>query len=147
MEKNTITIVGSYSENISPENHGLQGMRFENRSFFLSVSDNLLQDEATSEQIKEIGKKIHEMCKAVVKESAITEIRDLQKNAGLKVDLTNKEREQIANIIAAYDVVVTEEDYNKAKALEDEIKNKLNDVQLDYLKVLRAAANTRAVKK
>jgi hypothetical protein len=145
MEKEFITITGSYSENISPENYGLQGMRFENRSFFLSANENLSQEEATPEKIKEIGNKLHALCKAVVKESARVEIRELKKAAGLIIEPMGDEYKAIADIIVLFESSVTSEDVKKATDTAKERKGVLNEVQLDYLNTIKRKAEARAL--
>jgi hypothetical protein len=145
MPNKNIAIVGSYSENVSPENHGLPGMKFENRSFFLSVSNESLKDGTTEEEIKEMGARLHALAKAVVKESARLEIRELQKDAGILVEPTADEYKDIADIIVAFEISVTKADVDKANEMATERKDKLNDVQLEFLRHIARKANARAI--
>lgn len=144
-ENQFITATGSYSENISPENHGLQNMRFENRSFFLSLNENISQEDATDEKIKEVASRLHQLCKTIVKEAARIEIRELKKEAGMTVEPTGDEYKAISDIIVAFESATTEDDVKKASELAKERKDKLNDVQLEYLRHIARKSSARTL--
>lgn len=146
MENETqITVTGSYSENISPENHGLQGMRFENRSFFLSAQANLLQRDATPEKIKEVAAMLHLVCKEACKEAARIELRELKQKAGMTTEPTGEEYKAIADIIVSLESATTLERVEEALATIENRKDKLNEVQLDFLDHISRKASARLI--
>jgi hypothetical protein len=137
------SITRSYSKKINLSNY-VKSKDYESLDFFSSHNEQVPVG-TPQEEIDKLSSRLFELSRLDVEIAATSAINELKKAAGLTVEPSGKEREAIADIIAAYEVSITEDDVKKASAMVVARKNKLNEVQLDFLRTIGNKASARAL--
>lgn len=144
MENEITTISRSYERTINPKNY-VSGLDYESHKFSAFRSRQVPVSTPMEEQVK-ISEQLLEIVKREVENAATSLINDLKRAAGMAVEPTGDEYKEIADIIVLFESSVTSEDVAKATEMAKERKDKLNEVQLEYLRSIARKADARTLK-
>lgn len=137
-------ITRSYSGKLNLSNY-LPGHDYESKDFFASHGESISMEEATPEKIKEVSDKLYKMAKVEVMIAEVDYLNELKRAAGITVEPTGDEYKAISDIIVLFESATTSEDVKKASEMAKERKDKLNDVQLEYLRTIARKADARTL--
>src|SRR3990167_2578257 len=131
-----INFTSSYSHKLVPENYGIEGHRFAPLDFFQSYNSSVTIAEATPERLKEESDKMYRLAKADVENRIAETIKELRIALETPVGdnaLTADDLDGVSDFVKMVAGGLKKEDINNKIV---EIKDKLNDRQLSFLRNL-----------
>lgn len=131
-----INMTSSYSHKLVPENYGIEGHRFAPLDFFQSYNSSVLASEATPERLREESDKMYRLAKADVENRIAEMVKELKTALETPVGdnaLTADDLDGVSDFVKMVAGGLKKEDINNKIV---EVKNKLNDRQLSFLRNL-----------
>lgn len=137
------SVTRSYSKKINLSNY-VPGRDYESADLFSSHNEQLPVG-AKQEEIDALSQKLFEMAQKDVEDTATIIINKLKKAAGMAVELTEKEYEQIKDLTEMLETAVSAEDVEKVVSVIKERKPSLNEGQLDFLRSATSRAKAKTL--
>lgn len=143
-EKNTITLITPTFHSITRSfSRKVQIKQFEPIDFFASHNEAIPMEEATPEKISEVSERLYQICLAEVEVSIKGYQDDMARANGVTPAVSAKELKAIAKFVADINSADSQVAIDSVKEAIKQVKDTLNETQLEFLRVLVRKAEAR----